>query len=346
MPPAMSNKREIRKLNMIKTLRITSIIAAVLAGGFFVFPAVFGFRGDEQIKQFLNSPTAVERFRQASGQRGPGSKPQISPLVRQAGKFASYLNPPQPPKLKKPRTERQALPAIAKPEPSVTPKFKLVATSFYESSPEMSLALIDEPGKGQHWVRQSAVVSHLTIEQIKDGLVIVKGSKGPFELVVEKPPERSLLAGSSPVPVGDESTSAPPAPQASHLPRRGTRITSDTPHPQLSPEERKEAELLAEKLFAELDAMRGGIESDKIDTGRGTMLTEELFSGRGATRVSSEEAERLGDLGKELKDMEQKLNQTKVREASNRRADRRAQIIRDRLKRAKAQAEPGDSAEK
>lgn len=345
MPPAMSNKEETRKPNMIKTLRITSIVAAILAAGFFVFPAVFGFRGDEQIKQFLNSPSAVEKFRQASG-RKPKSETQISPLVKQAGNFASYLNPPKPPKLKPPRTEGKAPSAIVKPEPSVTPKFKLVATSFYESSPEMSLALIDEPGKGQHWVRQSAVVSHLTIEQIKDGLVIVRSSKGPFELVVEKPPERSLLAGSSPAPVGSESTSASPSPQASSLPRADARITSDTPHPQLGPEEQKEAEVLAERLFAELDATGGGIESDKIDTGRGTMLTEKLFSGREATRVSSEEAERLGDLGKELKDMEQKLSQTKVRKASTRRADRRAQIIKDRRKRAGAQAEPSDSAKK
>ena len=41
---------------MIKTLRITTIIAAFLAVGLLAFPVVYGYRGDEEIEKFLKSP--------------------------------------------------------------------------------------------------------------------------------------------------------------------------------------------------------------------------------------------------------------------------------------------------
>ena len=67
MPPAMSKTKGIRKTDMIKTLRITSIIAVVLAGGLLVFPAIFGLRSDKEIEEFLSLPSVVEKFRQARG---------------------------------------------------------------------------------------------------------------------------------------------------------------------------------------------------------------------------------------------------------------------------------------
>jgi len=36
-----------------------------LAGVFFVFPAVFGFRSDEQIEEFLSLPSTIEKFNKA-----------------------------------------------------------------------------------------------------------------------------------------------------------------------------------------------------------------------------------------------------------------------------------------
>jgi hypothetical protein len=136
-------------------LRITSVIAAVLAAGLFAFPVVFGFRSDENIEQFLVSASVIDEFRQDKGGRVGKGEGQISPLVEQANAFALYLNPPPPPPKKiKPKPIKQETPTvevvreIPKPrEPK--PKFRVVFTSFYEARPEMSLALIDEVGKGR-----------------------------------------------------------------------------------------------------------------------------------------------------------------------------------------------------
>ena len=155
---------------MIRALRITSIIAVVSAAVFFVLPAFLGARGDEQIEQFLNSAGAIEKFNDARGDRIEDSRHEISPLVKQAEAFALYLNPPVKPSLPEPSVSR------SKPRPRgpVAPKFKLVGTSYYTLHPEQSLALIDEPGKGLRWVKQSGEVGHLIIEKVKDGIVVVR----------------------------------------------------------------------------------------------------------------------------------------------------------------------------
>jgi len=79
---------------MIKTLRITSFVAVILAVVFFVFPVIFGVRGDEQVEQFLSSPGVIEKFSKAKGDKDRRSESQISPLVKEAQAFALYLNPP------------------------------------------------------------------------------------------------------------------------------------------------------------------------------------------------------------------------------------------------------------
>ncbi len=220
-PPEVSNKKGYNSLNtnglsplsrgqaypcgssgtletdMIKTLRITSIVAAVLAViflVFFVFPVVFGGSSDEHLQSArggLDSPGVIERFNKTVGNKAKTGQNEISPLVQQAGAFALYLNPPP---AKTPRAATGRTTDIAR-GPAVTPKFKLLGTSYYKGQPELSLALIDEPGKGLHWVRQSSKVGHLLIEQVKDGIVVFKDGKRTFELEAEQKPEISLLEG-------------------------------------------------------------------------------------------------------------------------------------------------------
>ncbi|MHC4694029.1 MAG: hypothetical protein ACYS67_14910, partial [Planctomycetota bacterium] len=79
---------------MIKTLRITTIIAALLAVGLLAFPVVYGYRGDEGIEKFLESPGAIERFKKAKGARSKVGN-QVSPLVRQAALYALIIDPPR-----------------------------------------------------------------------------------------------------------------------------------------------------------------------------------------------------------------------------------------------------------
>jgi len=177
---------------MLKTLKITGIIAAALAVLFLVFSAVFGARGNDDIENFLDSPGAVENFKKAYGNKQKKGQDQTSPLVKQAQKFALFLNPPVKPR-RTTSVRKTGVPStLARPK-TVSAKFKLIGTSFYPTNPERSLALIDEPGKGFRWVRQSGKVGHLIIQQIKDGLVVVKDDQRTFEMTPQRKPKKSLI---------------------------------------------------------------------------------------------------------------------------------------------------------
>jgi len=303
---------------MIKTLRITSIIAAFLAAGLFVFPAFFGFRSDKEIKELLSLPSVVEKFRQDQGDSQESSEGQISPLVAQAEAFGLYLNPPKPKRVVGPSRGPRKGEVVPPPPPrELRPKFNLIATSVYGSRPALSLALIDEPGKGRHWVRQASVVSHLTIEDIRDGLVVVRGAKGTFEISAEaRPAQRSLLAGSGPVstgegvPVGSGVGPASVSSETEFGASSDTGITSSVLE-QMSPEEEA---ALAAKIFAELAAMatEGGDVSDKSGSDYGTEEdSEALIAELEAMRISGREAKELGHLGEELDDVRQDPNRPK-----------------------------------
>lgn len=282
---------------MIKTLRITSIIAVMLAVVFFAFPAVFGIRGEKQIEQFLNSTGAIEQFKQARGVQVDNKQNESSPLVKQAEAFALYLNPPP-----KPGTVPQA--ARSEPRPkSVSPKFRLVGTSRHSLHPQLSLALIDEPGKGLRWVRPESSVGHLIIEQVKDGLIVVRDGENTFELVAERPQKRSLLKAT---------------------PSSSGRIT-DSLHPetdaqvQMSAEEEAAMEAATKKILADLDAMQTEAEAvpadgqaSKTDSGHKVediaAAKKRPISNLETMRISAREARGLGRLGRRLKNIQQEPN--------------------------------------
>jgi hypothetical protein len=294
---------------MIKTLRIISIAAAVLAAIFvifFVFSVVFGVRSDKHIEEFLSSPGVIEKFNKRVGNKARGGASQSSPLVQQAGVFALYLNPPKP---KKSKIAKGGTASITR-GPAVTPKFKVIGTSYYKERPELSMALIDEPGKGLHWVRQSSKVGHLLIEQVKDGIVVVKDGQGTFELEAEQKPETSLLEGASAVPPkrADISRRTPgtagsrPALRASE--RTGADITdakSRVSQLRRTAEESAKIKELVEKLRQ----IQRSSKSDKAGSGpskeeRDAMM-QNLISKFRSSRLSAEEAKKLSALGKELK---------------------------------------------
>ncbi|MHC4337061.1 MAG: hypothetical protein ACYSTG_03810 [Planctomycetota bacterium] len=311
---------------MIKTLRITSIIAVVLAGGLLVFPAIFGLRSDKEIEDFLNLPSVVEKFRQDRGDDQKTPKDEISPLVAAAQAFGKYLNPPAPPR-PRPRPTRAGpgkptgVPAPPTPREKVfSAKFNLIATSVYAAQPELSLALIDRPGKGRQWVRQGSVVSHLTIEQVKDGAVVLKGAKETFEKrVVARPVQRSLIAGSSGVSLGTSGQSGSGPDPALVSAGAESVATTDTGTPmtgqvQISPEERA---AMAARIFADMSAMtqRHG-ESTKTGSGPAAEMNPEGMQGilaeaMAMMRISSKEAKKLGDLGQELEGVGKDPNRPK-----------------------------------
>jgi len=275
---------------MVKTLRITTIIAALVAAGFLVFSAIFGSRGDKAIAEFLESPTAIENFQQAKGDQ-TRSESQVSPLVKQAKAFALYLDPPPAPKPAKtaPSGPSKYMPS---PRPKMTSaKFKLIGTSFYELHSDLSLALIDEPGKGLRWVRQAGQVGHLVIEQVKDGLVVVKDGERTFEIaVIERPKKVNLLKSS-----GIEKTDTKAVPQ----PAEQIELVSPL-QPAAAAKIDAEKTAALEGLIREMRDAREVPQSDQTGTKHDKKDIAVLEKFIEAIRISAEEAKKLDNLGKKL----------------------------------------------
>ena len=273
---------------MTKTLRITSIIAAIVAVAIFVFPSVFGGRIDPEVKKFLDTPGIVEKFKEARGAQNAEAQNQVPPLVTQAQAFALYLNPPPPPPA--PTPQPAAVIQAEAPRPKmVTPKFKLIGTSFYALHPEMSLALIDEPGKGLRWVRQASQIEHLVIDKVEDGRIIVRDGQRTEELVAERLPVRSLIKGETPL------TGKQPQP------------------PQETAENSPQSQAEMQRIIDKLTAIQKEAETDKADSNEGDKkaveATKELISKLQSMSVSKEEANNLENLGQQLKEVRKEPNQ-------------------------------------
>jgi len=333
---------------MIKTLRITTVLAAFLAVGFFAFPVVFGYRGDEQIEQFLKLPGAVERFNKAKGAKVSKSKNQVSPLVKQASAFGFYLDPPPAPAPVKraPIARKATTPSVPELPKAFSAKFTLIGTSYYSARPERSWAYIDEPGKGLHWVRQGSKVAHLLIEQVKNGSIVVKDRDKSVTLVAVRKPKKSLIKGentaetaaalpgasasitSSVSPqIGDRkglasvvskaSDSVMSSGQRQAIARKGpASVLRKPPSATIKSVRRSEAAMreaaMMEKLAAEISAMQADAISGKIDSQRsaekGQAMLDKFISDLEAARVTPEEAEKLDRLGEELNNVQQDPN--------------------------------------
>jgi len=293
--------------NMIKTLRITTIVTAILAGLLFVFPVFFGVRADEKTEQFLNSPGVVEKFKQANGNKQNGNDSQVSPLVKQAEAYALYLNPAPEPTRTAPIRQQ---PIVSPKPPKAYAKFSLVGTSVHATKSEESLAFIKEPGKGLFWVRPGSKVGHVTVEQIGEGLIVCRDEQGNSEQILAQPrqPELSLLEGSS------SASARTNIPVAAHIPaptssKATAGVTTKKPSaPQISEEENAALDDLIEKL----KVLQSSSGSDKTSSPGSNepdeAALEKLISDLKSTHVDAQEAEKLGNLGKELNGIRQDPN--------------------------------------
>ncbi len=282
---------------MINLLRIISLAAAVLAIIFFVFPIVYGINSEQQVKDFLKNPEIRMQFENATESRLNKNKDLTSPLVKQARTFASYLNP-KPTAKRSPTASRAAKITNSL---SVSPKFKLHCTSYYAEDPNLSRALIDEPGKGRHWVRPSSKVGHLLVEQIKDGLIVVKGGKESYEVAIEESTVKSISSPSQ--RTSTQNRFSPKSPVSSE---ETTTVSepSTTVSLQQEPDE-DERDARARALIEKLRDLQKDTVSDKnagIDDKDKAARIERLISQYQSTRISPEEAKKLGKLGETLED--------------------------------------------
>jgi len=292
---------------MLKTLKITGIIAAALAVLFLVFSAVLGARGNDDIENFLDSPNAVENFKKAHGNNQKKAQDQISPLVKQAQKFASILNPPAKPR-KTTSVRKTGTPATPARPKTVSAKFKLIGTSFYPDNPEMSLALIDEPGKGFRWVRQSGKVGHLIIQQIKDGLVVVKDNQRTFEMTPQRQPKKSLIR--NPLLPSSKTPTSTPQKSLRNLPMPPQRRRSPIKtKPSADDEEIALIEQYMHKLHLTGQQTKSQADWERL-VEENAEMAEKMFAELEAVAIDSNEAQRLASLGKNLENITQDPNQT------------------------------------
>ena len=169
---------------MLKTLRITSIVLVVCGAVLVIMSAVYGVRRDESIERFLEQPGVVEEFKKQKRDKPEPSRKKDPPLVEQAKKFALFLDPPKP---KPPKTNSSKKRKTVSGKPAtVSTKFKLIGTCLYKSQPELSLTLVDLPGKGMQWVRRGSKVGHSVIDEIEDGSVVVKDAKGTYSITAQR----------------------------------------------------------------------------------------------------------------------------------------------------------------
>lgn len=325
---------------MIKTLRITSVAFVVLSAVFLVLSAVYGAESDQEVEKLLESPGALQKFNKAKGAKPGGS--ETPPLVTEAELFALYLNPPaEAPERKLPSERSRLGPRPPEPKKDFSVKFDLIGVSYYSAHPDRSLALIDEPGKGLVWVTQGSEIGHSVIEQIKQGVVVVRSGKTTSELTIKK--DAQVSASASSASADAEPVSQPAVSKAntarqnrrtsrSSVARKGSAGTkpSNTARPGVEPSVKKppstkpargkrppynaeQSEAMMKKVIDDLAMMQQQVSTKADRKGKprphpaadddgGVERMKKLLSQLEAMRVTETEATELGDLGRKLDD--------------------------------------------
>ncbi len=324
---------------MIKTLRVTSVAAVVLASivlASVLVPSLVGLgvdgnrgtkkivgmlapltrilpfaRDDEQMGEILNAPSAVDKFRERHGDKEQSNQDTTPPLVKQAELLANIINPPAAsPSPVSPGPARNI--PVRPPPPPSSAKFTLVGTSWSPSNPAASFAYIRLADNTYQWIQQGEQVAHYVVKEIKAGSITCWDGSRDTEMLVEPVPDTASMletGAASPVPVTSESrpsmigrTPGQPVaqPVASGQPALEAR---DVPSARLSPEDQEALGDLVNRLKE--------LESDPTNR---AAAANKLISEFRSSRVSAEEAEKLGDLGEELNENKDSLREERRRE--------------------------------
>ena len=294
---------------MVKTLRITSVIVVLLSMAIFAFPVIYGVKTDQNIEEFLDSPDVLEVYQATSGDRPTTPVNQVHPLVQQAEVLRKILVPvvvkPQP----RTQTAGRTKPPVATPQ-KVTPKFTVECTIYYEQNPQLSMAMIKE-GTRRSWVMQSSSVNHLIIEEVRDGVVVVRNGEETFTL---ETPERKFVSPEVIIPSSSSGRITDPqpsdiasAPTGNSPLSRPTRVVSSSKTTSAlrdeSDEERsKRLEELYEKLKMISDKGSADQENDTGNLDDKVLQMKKLVTEfqRESMNISDEESERLDGLGEYL----------------------------------------------
>jgi hypothetical protein len=274
---------------MIRTMRIASFIVAALTLGLLIFISAHSMAASSKVENLLKIPGAAEQFQaNLAGKKNLSAGEQDSPLVQQAKALALRINPPPPPAPVNPTPSQEA----PRPQATITDKFKLIGTSYHINDSNDSWALIDEVGKGFHWVKQGSKIGYLIIEQIGDGAVLINDNGKTYELAADREKRPDYVKSYTGTLDNDKPIITLNVPQKVTSQAESVQQLAPPPGPnnvqpsvvvELSPEEKRKQ-------------LQENIEWVK-------KLQQDANSG-----VSTGEANQLGDLGEMLKMLEQQLN--------------------------------------
>ncbi|MGB8226063.1 MAG: hypothetical protein WCE45_04215 [Sedimentisphaerales bacterium] len=272
---------------MVKTLRITTILIAVAALGIIIFIAAKGIASDKGIEKFLAAPGIAEQLA-GSAEKGAPIE-QDTPLIRQAKAFALRINPPPPPE----PVRRAPTPEELRPKAAITAKFTLVGTSYYAGNEKSSWALINEVGKGWHWVREGEKIGYLVIEKIGMGAVLIRDGDKTYELTAESQQKPDYVTSFT----GEVESKAVPDWQGKES--NQSEAVSTDPNSVSS----------AENVQPEL-----GPEPTKEEVQDNINWLKQLQENPETLGMTSEEANELKDLGEILKSFETQLQNIEANE--------------------------------
>ena len=160
---------------MVKMLYVVSILCLIGASLLF---GVCGMQWMQSVPADERDPwiAATERLRMRQS-LNRNNEAASNPLLEQAEALAVYLNPPKP----VPKESSQpavspltvSAPPVVRP-PAATPQFRLLAISYYRSSPEKSLAMVWDATKGGYWVKKGDRLGHFVVERIEKETVFYR----------------------------------------------------------------------------------------------------------------------------------------------------------------------------
>jgi len=300
---------------MIQTLHIISVGVAILAG--LVLASVLGpvplislgASDDQQVITVLDSPGAVERFKDRQGGKASDGQDKTSPLVRQAEAFSEIINPTIRAEAPTGRTTIQTpRPSVPAPRKSST-KFDVIGMSYSASNPQASFAYIRLPDKTERWVQRGSQVGHWVVKEITaSSIVCWDGQRSVEEMVTPLPDTAGLLeaggSGSAASAVGTTQpgvgrTEVRPANRPSMAPRPAA-TAGPLPSKVTAEEEGNLRELVARLRDLQKDARTGSGGAAVSPEERAEMMNRLISEFKSSSRVSDEEAGKLEDLGKQL----------------------------------------------
>ena len=203
---------------MIKLIYAVSLLMLVAAGAVFTLSGKL-WSQDMAVNQSSSETSVVERFQTLGNLQGDKGRDSEPPLVKQATAYALYLVPPAP-KVRTTAGNTRITPTVQRPA-GMQPKFRLLSTSYCRSSPDLSWALVSEPGKGDHWVKKDARLGHYIVDSVKDGSIVYRDGSRLHEVKI---PEKQTVqlakinpAVSASAPAVNSKISPPNDPQATEV---------------------------------------------------------------------------------------------------------------------------------